>query len=103
MADGKVNRSRSSKIIFMSLSKDDISKLIRARRYAALYRYIDHLKEAALKRRWEYSRSHGGYDAAAIPSYVYRYWYHKALEVSPLLYIECEPYDFHWILDKLLE
>lgn len=87
----------------MSLSKDEITKLIRARRFAALYRYIDHLKEHAVRRKWTYGYSHGGYDAAAIPAHVYRYWYLQALQVSPMLYIECEPYDHQWILDQLLQ
>lgn len=87
----------------MSLSKHEITDLIRKRRYAALYRYIDHLKEAAVKRRWIYNDTHGGYDAAAIPPHVYRYWYYRAMEVSKLLYIECEPGDHEWIINRLLD
>lgn len=103
MAVGKVKDSCSNKFIFMSLSKNEITELIRKRRFAALYRYIDHLKTFAIKRKWVYGDTHGGYDAAAIPPHVYRHWYYRAMEISKLLFIECEPNDHQWIINQLLD
>jgi len=85
------------------LSKKEITLLIRKRRYAALYRYIDHLRIHAAKRNWLYGDTHGGYDAAAIPPHVYRHWYYKAMESSTLLYIECEEKDHQWLVHMLLD
>lgn len=84
------------------LSKKDITELINKRRYASLYRYIDHLAYTAAKRRWLYSDSHSGLDAAAIPSHVYQYWYYRLLETTQYHEIEVEPKDRDWLINKLL-
>lgn len=81
----------------MPLSKEQIAKSIRLRRYAVLYRYIDMLKFLAYKRKWTYGRTHSGYDAAAIPPNVYKHWWSRYLEThNPILY--CEEKDAEWLL-----
>ena len=54
----------------MPLSKDQVTAIIRKRRYKSLYKYIEHLQYWAAMKQWDYSRSHDGYDAAAVPQYV---------------------------------
>ena len=85
----------------MPLSKDQVTAIIRKRRYKSLYKYIEHLQYWAAMKQWEYSRSHAGYDAAAVPQYVYRYWHKRAMEISNYIQLVVHPNDHLWLLDQL--
>ena len=87
----------------MPLSKDQVTAIIRKRRYKSLYKYIEHLQYWAAMKQWEYSRSHAGYDAAAVPQYVYRYWHKRAMEISNYIQLVVHPNDHLWLLDQLVE
>lgn len=87
----------------MPYSKDQITQFVRKRRYKSLYAYIDHLKYWAIVKYWTYGQTHGGYDAAAIPQHVYRYWHKKAMEISPVIHLVVDPKDHEWMLSQLIE
>lgn len=84
-------------------SKDEITRLIRKRRKATLYRIVDSLAGLAVAHS---DCPHQGYKyipAKWIPQHVYRDWFEYAHYFGKYFKFKVEPKDHEWLLTQLLK
>jgi len=95
----------------MSLSKQEISELIRRRRYTSLIMNIERLQGVASMFDYFYEQYYY-VPPEEVPPYVYRHWYStiintprnpKVVGPQQIVTIHAEPKDHEWMLSQLLE